>query len=60
MGNGSSPRRLTEREEALLDAHRSRQERYVRTAFFVQSKWFMVGGALAIAAFFIIMLLVIG
>jgi ABC-type multidrug transport system permease subunit len=60
MSQGSAPRGLTQKEEILLDAHRSRQERYVRTAFFVQSKWFMLGGAVAIAVFIILMLLVAG
>lgn len=60
MHQGSSPRRLTEKEEALIDAHRARQRRYVGTAVFVQSKWFMLGGAVAIAVFLIVMLVIAG
>lgn len=45
------PRPLTDRELEMLEVHHARQERYVRTAKFVQSKWFMIGGAVAIAIF---------
>ncbi|MCJ7607070.1 MAG: hypothetical protein MUO94_04410 [Thermoplasmata archaeon] len=60
MHQGSSPRGLTEREEAIIDAHRDRQRRYVNTAFFVQTKWFMLGGALGIAIFIILILVIAG
>lgn len=52
------PRTLTEREMELLEIHHARQERYLRTARFVQSKWFMIGGALAIAVFLLLVFLV--
>ncbi len=51
------PRQLTEKEQALLRTQRDRQERYIRTALFVQSKWFMVGGATAIAVFLLVIYL---
>ncbi len=60
MHHDSSPRGLTEREEAVLDAHRARQRRYLSTAVFVQSKWFMLGGMLGIALFIILMLVIAG
>jgi hypothetical protein len=53
----SFPRPLTEKELAILRSNRDRQERYFRTALFVQSKWFMIGGSVAVAVFLIIMLL---
>jgi hypothetical protein len=52
------PRPLTEKEMLQLDVHRARQERYVRTAKFVQSKWFMIGGAVVIAVFLLLVFLV--
>lgn len=54
----AGPRRLTEKELALLKDHSDRQDRYIRTALFVQSKWFMIGGAAAIAAMLLLMFLV--
>jgi len=37
------------KEEVRRHVAISRAERYYRTAYFVQSKWFMIVGALAIA-----------
>lgn len=54
---GPGGRPLTEKELAMIRTQRDRQERYIRTAHFVQSKWFMVGGSVAIAAFLIIIFL---
>ena len=51
-------RRLTEKELALLRSHHDRHDRYLRTARFVQSKWFIIGGTLGIALFFLVMLLI--
>ncbi|MEW5747510.1 MAG: hypothetical protein AB1793_01805 [Candidatus Thermoplasmatota archaeon] len=41
----------------MLRTQRDRQERYIRTAHFVQSKWFMVGGAVGIALFLLMIIL---
>jgi hypothetical protein len=51
-------RRLTEKELALLRSRLDRHERYLGTARFVQSKWFLIGGTLGIALFFLVMLLI--
>lgn len=53
-----APRPLTEKELAHLRTRRDRQERYVRNAMIVQSKWFMVGGAVVIALFLLAVYLV--
>jgi len=55
-----TPRQLTEKELALLRDHYDRQERYFRTARFVQSKWFMIVATIALASFLIVMFLVAG
>lgn len=52
-----APRQLTEKEMAMLRTQRDRQERYIRTALFVQSKWFMIGGAVGIALFLLMIYL---
>jgi hypothetical protein len=57
MYKGNVPRQLTEKELAMIRTQRDRQERYIRTARLVQSKWFMIGGALAIAVFLTIIFL---
>jgi len=46
------------REEIAIHVQRSRTERYIRTAHFIQSKWFIIGATLAIAVFLIITYLV--
>jgi hypothetical protein len=51
-------RRLTEREIAMLRSRQDRMERYVRTARFVQSKWFMIGASVGIAVFLLAMFLI--
>jgi len=51
-------RQLTEKEIALLRTHRDRQDRYIRTALFVQSKWFMIGGTVGIGLFLLLVFLV--
>ena len=53
-----APRQLTEKELALLRDPRDRQDRYIKTAIFVQSKWFMIAGAAAIAVMILFMFLV--
>jgi len=58
MQRGSEPRRLTDKDLADLRTLRDRQARYLRTAHFVQSKWFMIGGTLAIAVFLAIVFLI--
>lgn len=45
------------KEELRRDIALARSERYYRTAYFIQSKWFMVGGGLAIAIFLILIFL---
>lgn len=50
-------RQLTEKERAMIRTQRDRQERYIRTAHFVQSKWFMIGGSVAIALFLLMIFL---
>lgn len=57
QGKRTAPRQLTEKELAILRTARDRQERYIRTAHFVQSKWFMVGGAVGIALFMLMIIL---
>ncbi len=51
-------RQLTEKEIASLRTHRDRQDRYIRTALFVQSKWFMIGGMVGIGLFLLLVFLV--
>jgi len=51
-------RQLTEKEMALLRTQRDRQDRYIRTALFVQSKWFMIGGSVGIGLFLLIIFLI--
>jgi len=51
-------RRLTEKELALLRSRQDRHDRYLRTAEFVQSKWFLIGGTLGIALFLLVMYLI--
>ncbi len=46
------------KEEIAIHVQRSRTERYLRTAHFVQSKWFIIGATIAIAVFLIITYLV--
>jgi hypothetical protein len=58
QGKRPMARQLTEKELAMIRTQRDRQERYIRTALFVQSKWFMIGGAAGIAAFLIIVYLI--
>jgi len=53
-------RQLTEKELAMLRDHQDRQERYIRTALFVQSKWFMIGATAAIVVFLLLVFLVAG
>jgi hypothetical protein len=50
-------RRLTEKEIALLRTRQDRHDRYLKTAAFVQSKWFLIGGTLGIALFLLVMFL---
>ncbi len=57
QGKRQAARQLTERELAMLRTQRDRQERYIRTAHFVQSKWFMIGGAVGIALFMLMIVL---
>lgn len=57
QGKRQAARQLTEKELAMLRTQRDRQERYIRTAHFVQSKWFMVGGAVGIALFMLMIIL---
>ncbi len=52
------PRQLTTKELAALRSQHDRAERYFRTAVFVQSKWFILGGLLFIALFLLITFLV--
>jgi len=59
-GRAVTPRQLTEKEEALLRDHYDRQERYLRTARFVQSKWFMIIATVALTIFLIVMFLIAG
>jgi hypothetical protein len=58
QGKRPMARQLTERELAMIRTQRDRQERYIRTAHFVQSKWFMIGGAVGIAAFLMMVYLI--
>lgn len=58
MQKGSERRQLSEGQLAALRTHRDRQERYLRTAHFVQSKWFMIIGSLAIAVFLLVIFLI--
>ncbi len=55
----SGPRPVMTKEEIAIHVQRSRTERYVRTALFVQSKWFMIGATAAIIVFLIITYLVV-
>jgi len=55
-----APRQLTEKESALLRDHYDRQERYLKTARFVQSKWFMIIATVVLAVFLILMFVVAG
>lgn len=48
---------MTEKELAMMRTQRDRQDRYVRTALFVQSKWFMIGGGTGIAIFLLLIFL---
>lgn len=57
LGKRPGARPLTEKELAMIRTQRDRQERYIRTALFVQSKWFMIGGSVAIAVFLMIIFL---
>ncbi len=52
------PRKLTEKEMALIRDRDDRLERYVRTAQFIQSKWFMLIGTAAIVVFLLMIYLV--
>ena len=54
----SGPEPALSREEIAIHVQRSRTERYIRTAHFIQSKWFIIGATLAIAVFLIITYLV--
>ncbi|MBE0518409.1 MAG: hypothetical protein IH630_04190 [Thermoplasmata archaeon] len=51
-------RSLTEKEMALIRDRDDRLERYIRTARFIQSKWFMLAGAVAIGIFILAIYLV--
>jgi|GEM_PF-1716992 len=52
------PAPVMTREELAIHVQRSRSERYVRTAHFVQSKWFIIGATVAIVVFLIVTYLV--
>jgi ABC-type multidrug transport system permease subunit len=52
------PEAFMSREEIALRTRQSRAERYLRTAHFVQSKWFMIGASVAIIVFLIITFLI--
>ncbi len=54
----SRPEAVMSKEEIAIHVQRSRTERYLRTAHFVQSKWFIIGATIAIAVFLIITYLV--
>lgn len=54
----SRPEAVMSKEEIAIHVQRSRTERYLRTAHFVQSKWFMIGATIAIAVFLMITYLV--
>ena len=54
----SRPEAAMSKEEIAIHVQRSRTERYVRTAHFVQSKWFMIGASAAIIIFLIVTYLV--
>lgn len=59
MTSRTMPRReLTEKERALLRTREDRMERYIRTALFVQSKWFMIVASVAIVLFLLLIFLV--
>ncbi len=55
----SRPEAVMSKEEIAIHIQRSRTERYIRTAHFVQSKWFMIGASVAIIVFLIITYLVV-
>lgn len=54
----SRPEAVMSKEEIAIHVQRSRTERYIRTAHFVQSKWFMIGATAAIIVFLIVTYLV--
>lgn len=51
-------RPIMTRDELRQDITMARSERYYRMAYFVQSKWFMIGGGLAIAIFLLLVYLI--
>ncbi len=55
----SRPQAVLSREEVARHVQRSRTDRYIRTALFVQSKWFIIGASLAIIIFLIVTYLVV-
>ena len=54
----SRPEAVMSKEEIAIHIQRSRTDRYIRTAHFVQSKWFMIGASAAIVIFLIITYLI--
>jgi len=54
----SRPEAVMSKEEIAIHIQRSRTDRYIRTAHFVQSKWFMIGASAAIVVFLIITYLI--
>lgn len=54
----SRPEAVMSNEEIAIHIQRSRTERYIRTAHFIQSKWFIIGASAAIIIFLIVTYLV--
>jgi len=54
------PEAILSREEISYRSRQARAERYLRTAHFIQSKWFMIGASLAIIIFLIVTFIVSG
>ncbi|OGS42027.1 MAG: hypothetical protein A3K67_07760 [Euryarchaeota archaeon RBG_16_62_10] len=58
MRGDKDERPILTKEEIRRDILFSRSERYHRTALFIQTKWFMVGGGLAIAVMLLLIFLI--
>ena len=54
----SRPEAVMSKEEIAIHIQHSRTERYIRTAHFIQSKWFMIGASAAIIVFLTITYLI--
>lgn len=52
------PEAVMSKEEIAIHIQRSRTERYVRTAHFIQSKWFLIGASATIIIFLTITFIV--